>query len=125
MKRRHFLSLTAATLGGLTTLACRPAPNEVHALEYPDLLIALGPTAIRAIGKAYRSANPREDEVISLQRAILAERSLRSRIFGGKGVPVAALVRRDFAENNTVVIDGWILAVTEARQCALYSHLPV
>jgi hypothetical protein len=30
-------------------------------------------------------------------------------------------VRQDFQENKTVVVDGWILSVTEARQCALFS----
>jgi hypothetical protein len=28
---------------------------------------------------------------------------------------------RDFAESRTVIVDGWVLSVTEARQCAAYS----
>jgi hypothetical protein len=34
------------------------------------------------------------------------------------------LIQRDFAEGRTVLLDGWVLSVTEARQCALYSLLP-
>ncbi|MEO8404889.1 MAG: hypothetical protein ABI480_09845 [Chitinophagaceae bacterium] len=30
-------------------------------------------------------------------------------------------VHTDFATNNLVVANGWILSVTEARQCALFS----
>jgi hypothetical protein len=30
-------------------------------------------------------------------------------------------VHEDFASGRTVVVDGWVLAVTEARQCALFS----
>jgi hypothetical protein len=33
------------------------------------------------------------------------------------------LVRGDFAHGRTVIVDGWILSVTEARQCALFSLL--
>ena len=31
------------------------------------------------------------------------------------------LVSADFRENRTIMIDGWMLSITEARQCALYS----
>jgi len=30
-------------------------------------------------------------------------------------------VKQDFANGKIAVVDGWILSVTEARQCALYS----
>jgi hypothetical protein len=34
---------------------------------------------------------------------------------------VDTAVQRDFAAGRTVMLDGWVLAVTEARQCALFS----
>jgi hypothetical protein len=34
---------------------------------------------------------------------------------------MAKQVRADFAEGHTVIVDGWLLSTTEARQCALYS----
>ena len=34
---------------------------------------------------------------------------------------MARLVHDDFDDGRTVVVDGWILSATEARQCALYS----
>ena len=30
-------------------------------------------------------------------------------------------IQRDFENNNTILIDGWLLSITEARQCALLS----
>jgi hypothetical protein len=30
-------------------------------------------------------------------------------------------IKNDFGTGNVVIIDGWILAITEARQCALFS----
>jgi len=36
---------------------------------------------------------------------------------------IAAMVRRDFETGRTVLVNGWVLAATEARQCALFSLL--
>jgi hypothetical protein len=29
--------------------------------------------------------------------------------------------KEDFAKSNTVIVKGWVLSRTEARQCALYT----
>jgi hypothetical protein len=34
-------------------------------------------------------------------------------------------IRDDFTAGRTVVVDGWVLSVTEARQAALFSLAPV
>ena len=54
--------------------------------------------------------------------------SLMSIIFLGfegrpkeRGNYLALSVEKDFKENRTVVVDGWLLSITEARQCALLS----
>ena len=36
---------------------------------------------------------------------------------------LAKKIQGDFEQNKTVVVDGWILSVTEARQCALFSMI--
>jgi len=41
-----------------------------------------------------------------------------------KNGPTDAQIRGDFAAGRTVVIDGWVLSVTEARQAALFSLTP-
>jgi hypothetical protein len=82
---------------------------------------------IREIGDAYRDLNSREndaDRLASLIRADLPEGVATNQSPGSK--LYAALdrqIRSDFKHGRTVELRGWILSVTEARQCALYSIL--
>ncbi len=77
------------------------------------------PTAARAVGARYLAHYPGERQAGLLREALFAN-----------GLPtdpaalrrhIAALCRRDFAAGETVVVDGWILARSEARACALVS----
>ena len=127
MNRRRFLRIGAAgaaALSGLTTVACDDGGTiDLREPTPPELLGALGPDATRAIGRRYRVISPAENDVRSLRAAIMADRPWSTRL-GLRRTPIAAQVRADFAEGRTVVIDGWLLSVTEARQCALYSLMP-
>lgn len=99
--------------------------SSPRSLAEPELLHILGSRArVRDIGASYRAAVPREDDVEILRNTITA----------GLGVPepasesaLGAHLKRqvggDFAAGRTVVVNGWVLSVTEARQCALYSLL--
>ncbi len=107
MNRRHFLRLTAfAAAIGLVPAARAKGVGLNTALAHPELLDALGPAMVRAIGARYREMHPAEDDARVLVDAIGARR-----------------VREDFERGRTVVIDGWLLSTTEARQCALFSLL--
>ena len=69
---------------------------------------------IRELGKAYRRSHPGEDDIATLVALITAN------------APDADLdlkVSRDFEQDDTVQLQGWILSRTEARQCALFSLL--
>ena len=107
MDRRHFLRLTAfaTTIGLVPTARAKRAAIDA-AISRPELLDALGPKTVRAIGARYRSMYPAEDDARVLVNAIDISR-----------------VRDDFARGRTVVVDGWLLSTTEARQCALFSLL--
>lgn len=104
MNRRLFLQLSVlfATAGvaGIGSGAPGYAPVE--------LLRLLGPESVRTLGRRYRQMVPTAD--------LLAGQPWRGR--------PARRVRDDFAAGRTVVVLGWVLSVTEARQCALYSLLP-
>jgi hypothetical protein len=76
----------------------------------------------RQIGARYLDLAPEDSDPVALA----------ARVFGAAGHPpqnprdIAALRQaisvqreRDFATGDTVIIDGWILARTEARLCAL------
>ena len=122
--RRQFLRLVSASAVGLATTGCSAGLDyDVRTLARPDLLATLGSGPTRSIGVRYRALNRSEADVDALRAAILASRPYPARFFGLASAPVAALVRADFEHGRTVVVDGWILSVTEARQCALFSLL--
>jgi hypothetical protein len=128
MDRRQFLRIAAAgAVAPLTSTACgsdADAASDAAALAQPELLALVGPEQVREIGSQYRRIVPAEHDAESLRAGILAARPWTSRLGWAPRVPIADLVRGDFAAGRTVVVDGWVLSVTEARQCALFSLLP-
>ena len=101
MDRRQFIQLSA--VGVVTNLAHRARTGQ----DAFELLPLLGPESVREIGRRYREMIP--------AAALLA---------AGSWHASADSVRDDFAAGRTVVIEGWVLSMTEARQCALFSLLP-
>ena len=60
-----------------------------------------------AVGEAYLSGHPQEADATLLAGAL------------APGGDVRHQVRADFAAGRVVRVDGWLLALTEARLCAL------
>jgi len=82
----------------------------------------LGPDRVRQLGAHYRAATPNENSADALRAAISNGHHVRIPLLG-----IGSLddqVRDDFASGRTVLLDGWVLAVTEARQAALFSLTP-
>ena len=120
LDRRQFLSAAAA--GAALTLvrtvaAERDTTLDAPDLAHPELLVALGPQTVREIGKAYRRLVPDEPDWPTLQAALRSR--LRAASVSGEDP-----VRADFAAGRVIVIRDWMLSLTEARQCALFSLLP-
>jgi hypothetical protein len=120
--RRRFLTL--AVLGAVsaawssTTEAAAAIP--VRTLASPGLLALLGSEdAVRHLGERYRLLVPSENDAQVLVQAILTSSPLF--VVPDLATALAAQIRDDFTHGRTVTVHGWILAVTEARQCALYS----
>ncbi len=88
----------------------RAATSDANDLAHPEHLMALGPAIVREIGQAYRAQMPAESDRASLETA------LRSACSSTEDA-----VRADFAAGRTIVVRDWLLSVTEARQCALFS----
>jgi hypothetical protein len=123
--RRHFLRLSGAgavAAAGLTMAACARGGSGIdeRALARPELLTALGPDVVRDLGRRYRQNNPGENDAERVRDAILAAQSWPARI-GLTRESIGDQIRAEFANGHTVIVDGWVLAATEARQCALYS----
>lgn len=126
MDRRQFLRLTAA--GAVVSLASNgcgaDAAYDLPALSQPELLSVLGPETVREIGLRYREMVPAENDVEALHAAILEAHPWTARLPWREVPSLAELVRDDFAEGRTILVQGWVLSATEARQCALFSLLP-
>jgi hypothetical protein len=125
MDRRQFLELggtSALALPLAGSIAWIEPTDGQRPLVRPDMLTRVGGHGLtRRLGRRYRRAFPGEND-----RATLTE-ILRRSAAGEEGpdlsVKLTSRVRREFAEGRTLILDGWVLARTEARQCALSSLL--
>jgi hypothetical protein len=115
VNRRQFLGMTAAG-AALSLTRLRGAElgesHHAHTLASPELLSVVGPVEVRDIGRAYRTLVPAESDRDVLEAALRDARTSPD-----------AMARADFAAERTVVVRGWVLSRTEARQCALFSLL--
>ena len=115
LDRRRFIQLTAlGVIGSVTETGC--ARDNGSAVAHPQLVEMLGADRVRQLGERYRSATPAEDSVEKLRDAI--SRGGGFQVFRSS---IDDQISDDFRNGRTVVVDGWILSVTEARQAALFS----
>ena len=115
LDRRRFLQLTAVgVIGSVAEIAC--ARDNGSALAHPELVDMLGSDRVRQLGERYRAATPGENNAEKLRDAISRGGGLH--LFRSS---IDDQINDDFKNGRTVVVDGWILSVTEARQAALFS----
>ena len=115
MKRRLFIQILTTTLAALAgTASAIMSPAGPHTVAAPALAAFLGGRdGILRIGRAYRDRFPEESDPQILTRALPSDTD-------GNTVIEERIVR-DFTLGDTVLLDGWMLSRTEARQAALYS----
>ena len=121
MKRRTFVIVTTLGLG----IASIPIMRSIRGSKYDHLIESL-PIAtifsqedIYRLGSAYRDQYPDEDNLEEL-KARLGEGQNPSHSTEDH---LSEMIRNDFETGKTVIIEGWMLSITEARQCALYSKV--
>lgn len=113
MKRRSFILLTIA--GGIATVTPSCKSRRVSsALTQPFFLSTICDLqTLRQIGIKYRATTPTESNEDVLTQLLTTD--------GDPSEQLVQKVNEDFTADRTVTVDGWVLALTEARQCALYS----
>ena len=129
MQRRKFimLSAVAGTAAAFAGIRCNRRPPAIyHILEKPEFLSQIcDEQTIREIGLAYRLQKPNEktpDELADLLLKDISGNSLSSSADGQLiRKTISEKTKLDFEKSDTAVVSGWILAVTEARQCALFA----
>ena len=126
MKRKKFiyLSIGGAIAIATPTLYCRNPDKTLNkTLGQPKFLSSIcDPNTLSEIGTAYINKYPAEKKEDQLKGLLLADST-------GQPTPKTAdlsllldqKITNDFKTEKTVVVSGWILSLTEARQCALFS----
>jgi hypothetical protein len=132
MNRRVFVKLGIFSAGAMTLplLHCRSNYQYNDLLHQPRFLSQIcDEKALREIGLAYLKLKPSEEKKNRLVD-FLTEGS------GGKKLNIKSSdkevesflnnkIHTDFEKNDIVTVKGWVLSLTEARQCALFSHTPL
>ena len=122
--RRRFLQAgVAGVIVAATSSACADDIPDDRELAQPALIGMFGVKRVLALGVWYRQMTPTENDAQALRTAIVHGDGRRLRMPWTKRPPISEQVRDDFAADRTVLVDGWMLSKTEARQCALLAAL--
>ncbi len=124
MDRRKFLQISAVGAVAITLpLAhCKPKPNDL--LEFPGTLSSIcDEQTIRELGQAYLQKFPGENKSSGLQDLLMEGHSGKESNDDSDAIATMLdkKIHDDFKTSRTVILKGWVLSITEARQCALYS----
>lgn len=121
MERRHFVWLASAG----AVAASIPAVNYFYGIPKYDkklstpqqLALIWEEKEILEIGAKYREKFQDESSERTLARMLFSDAENQSH------KKLEEITQADFANGRTVTVDGWVLAITEARQCALFHSL--
>jgi len=132
MKRRSFVLVSV--LGALG-IAVVPLMKWAHrfsgkdkALAQPKVLSLLcDDRTIGILGRAYLKLKPDESCCGTLSNDLLGDTAnnvvLENEDMAEVELQIEKRIKRDFETSNTVILKGWVLSITEARQCAFFSIL--
>jgi hypothetical protein len=126
MQRRKFIQVSAVgtTAIAITGISCKGHhPAFYNILDKPSQLSRICDlNTIRGIGMAYRLQAPAEtgaDKLADLLSADSAGKTISSTDDLFIQNLINQKIKHDFETGNIVIVKGWVLTVTEARQCAL------
>jgi len=128
MKRRSFV---ITIILGLLGIAAFPFISLIRnndkskVFTHPKILSLLcDRSTIELLGCSYLKLKPAErnetvlkDLLLGTPRKIFLEKQDMPTIES----QIEKRIKNDFDANNVVVVEGWVLSITEARQCAFYS----
>jgi hypothetical protein len=129
MKRRTFIYTgVAITVGvGLSDLFFwNNEPKwKKRPFLYPFILSnILDEKSLRIIGNSYRVMKPDENSKVKLLNAITSSMNTiqtGTNDLANQATEIEKNVEKDFKSDKLIVIKGWVISETEARQCALLS----
>lgn len=122
MERRTFIRLSAYTAAILSVPFISSCSSKEDSIAVPEFFSHVTDVkTIKEAGADYRKQFQSEDNSEALTRLLLGGNSSTNRD------EIRSLldkqVTQDFKLGKTVTAGGWVLSLTEARQCALFSIL--
>jgi hypothetical protein len=122
MNRRNFIIIGAAGIAAVSIPTAyyflRDIDYDKSLAEPRSLALIWDSQTIDAVGKQYLLQVPGEERERWLVKRLSADASDSG---GLENSGLEEKIKKDFEAGNTVIVDGWILSRTEARQCALFS----
>jgi hypothetical protein len=103
MNRRNFIKLGGTSVAVLPLLSFPMVSCSAKENLYPLLQDYMSADTLKLIGKEY------------LQKNALKDPEFYSSLSKNEA---AARIKKDFEEDRTLIISGWVLSETEAKQCA-------
>jgi hypothetical protein len=126
MKRRNFIYTGVAVITGFGLsglyLMNKESKWKKQPFLYPFILSdILDEESLRVIGKSFRVQQPQENSKLTLRNVITNGIQIRTDDLENQAMEIEKNVEMDFKTSKLIVIKGWIISKTEARQCALLS----
>jgi len=129
MNRRNFISLTTVTAAAVSVpfLNCSSKPTTLQKnLALPQTLAQItDQKTLYAIGKAFGAVNSNEYSVSKLEQQLIKNEGVQTISSATSAKNLYTIlnnnIQHDFETANTIILKGWVLSITEARQCALFS----
>jgi hypothetical protein len=128
MKRRNFI-IYASTTAVVLPVAYYIEKHywQSDPLVSPELLGKFcNIYELREIGKIYRAMKPEESQKEQLINLLLTNYKNQKSTTSDK-LEISKMINQkihdEFVANKTILIKGWFISITEARQCALISLL--
>ena len=126
MERRAFVRLSAYTALVLTlplAEGCSSGSKEMSVAQPLLLSHLIDVKGIKEAGIAYRKTHKAEDNQQKLAELLLGGKDITSLGRDEIQTSLEKQVTADFKSGKALVVKGWVLSLTEARQCALFSIL--
>jgi hypothetical protein len=126
MKRRTFITTSLLAAAGLSfAYYFKIRSKSKNTLTRPYLLsLICNQPALLEIGKSYRKLVPGESQLKILSDLILTNRK-GQKLNSAESLSIDHWINNkieeDFLNSQTLIINGWVISQTEARQCAFLS----
>jgi hypothetical protein len=125
MKRRNFIAISATALAGISIPFGCSSENYESLIPVMPKLLPLGKFCtekeLKGIGSTYIQLIPEENELSTIGKYIFKNDA--GQLVDPTPSAIEKLINEkikdDFQANHTLVIDGWIISLTEARVCGV------